>query len=246
LALTEFQDGLSCQVRQGDVVVHWYDPDPSKPRQFPLHMAIHVGSAQVATGRVPRLRIRGLPEVRLEESIYLGDCWTGEKGGAWYANMLGRRLDVDEVRVQAVVLISELAITEYSQLETKCEWNESMVVDESRPLRGKYPLFLKGTCAHYVEWLYECAGLDLVAQDRLYDPDHRERLYPATQIHAFWRGEYPLDCLWDDRLRKYPDCKFGPPSEESAPEPEAAGAPPKESEPNAQPAAPIIPSADSE
>ncbi len=210
MALTHFNKCVSCSIRPGDVIVHWHDPDPVNPRQFPLHVSIYVGAGEVTAGESPRLRIRGLPESRRNQD-FLGDAFTGDKG-AWFANMAGQRLDVDDVQLQEVVINSEAAQLELSQLDVPCEWNENMMLDPVRTIRGGIPLFLKGTCAHYVEWLYESVGLDLVNQQRVRDPDDPGRLYPAIQLHAFWCGKYPLNVPWDQRLRKYPDCLFGIPS----------------------------------
>jgi hypothetical protein len=177
-------------------------------------MCIYIGSPHATTGPLPRLRIRGLPESRTgAERDLLGDSWTGEKG-SWFANMVGQRLDVDEIQLQEVTLISQEATLEHNQLHSKCEWNEKMEVDPDRLLRGIHPLFMRGTCAHYVEWLYECAGIDIVVQEHVRDVKEPDRLHPGAQIHAFWTGSYPLDCPWDDRLRRYPDCLFGVPNQE--------------------------------
>ncbi len=215
MALTRFHAGDQCLLRPGDVIIHWHDPDPKQPREFPLHVAIYVGPrAQCANPK--GLMIRGLPATRSapqspDLESYLGDVCTGEKG-AWYANMAGRRLDVDEIRVEDVVLLSQEIVLEHSQLGTRCEWNEGMRVDTARLVRGALPLFVHGTCAHFVEYLYEGVGLDLVSQARLRDPSAPQRLYPALQLHAFWRGVYPLDGAWDDRFRRYPECLFGEPA----------------------------------
>ena len=211
MALVYFAEGVSCLVRPGDVVIHYHNPD--NRRRFPFHVCIHIGtpsgSTQEATGPSPRLKIRGLPESRVEEDL-LGDSWTGDKG-SWYANMVGMRLDADDIELKNVVMLSEATMREQSQLGRRCEWQEKMLLDPSRPILGEHPRFLGGTCAHFVEYLYEEAGLDLVNQDRVRfpEPEDADRLPPGAQVHAFYTGTYPLDCDWDERFRRYPDCTFG-------------------------------------
>jgi hypothetical protein len=77
--------------------------------------------------------------------------------------------------------------------------------------RGKFRLLLTCSCSRFVEYVYECLNLDIVDRTITRDPKQPNRTYPATQVHAFSTGQYPLSAQWDNRMASYPEClEIGP------------------------------------
>lgn len=198
MAITRVHDGERGPLRPGDVVFHW---EPRK-RRFPLHVGIYVGREVAEADRATILRVCGLPDGPKGER--LGEAsWNAEE--AYHLDIIGHRCDVDPIQLEYVVLLLQHAAPNCSQLigET-CAWSEKQDI---RVLPNGSRVFVSGTCAHFVEYIYEEANLDLVDQHKTFDPTNRERLYPSIQIRAFWRECYPLvEQEWNDALAKYPQC----------------------------------------
>jgi len=188
-------------VRPGEAVYHW-----SRKASFPLHAGIYAGESSTVSGPSPTLDVLSLPGTK--RAGMLGTSTWGEPGN-WHADILGLRPTVDETKLKEVLLIAQANATELSGLGQDCCWSKRLDIDPRRTTRDGIPLFLAGSCSQYVEFLYEQAGLDLVDQAYTYSIDHPNRLFPATQIHAFWTGQYPLRVSpWDPRLETYEACLF--------------------------------------
>jgi len=127
--------------------------------------------------------------------------------------IIGKRLDVSAQTLRQVVLLADHVLFEHSQFAEPFGWRWMALMradlDEGRPTPWGRPLFIRGTCAQFVEYLYESAGLDLVDQVVTCPPDGERDVLPGVQMHAFFRGMHPLSIGWDERLRGYPECLFG-------------------------------------
>jgi hypothetical protein len=209
----DLQADVQSAIRPGDVVFHYDEGD-----DFPLHVGLYIGAEQVVRSPLSPLSVRGLPGER--NAKYLGDSNWGEVG-TYQVHSFGQRLDVDNIQVKETVQISSVQMFEQSQLGQPCRWKEAckVQVDYDRPLADGIPRFVRGTCAQFVEFLYELAGLELLASKRetsgpwpwkvTFDPKDPKRIYPATQIHVFWSGNYGLRTPWDERYADFPACLFG-------------------------------------
>lgn len=217
-ALTSRESGI--EIRPGDVVFHH-----EEPARFPLHVGIYVGARQILSGPMQPLKVRGLP-AHPTESNFLGDSDWGIPG-SYTVEAIGRRRDnkTDPVLLSEVVHISRRQLFERPQIVARCEWDRAdhVDVDYVHTIGDGIPVFVRGTCAQFVEFLYEQAGLELIGsiaestevwpRKETYAPGKRRRINPATQAHVFWSGKYGLRGPWDDRYGAYPDCLFGEPSE---------------------------------
>lgn len=207
MAFTDLTRGESEEIWPGDAVFS-YRPEVHR---FPLHVGIYVGRPRRISGKNVQVRIRGLPYERGAD--LLGDSIWGTAGNSYQAHFVGRRRDVSRANIGEVVVVSAAVSLEHSRLGSKCEWArpEALDIDNRYPIRDGIPLFRRGTCAQFVEYLYESSGLDLIIQAITHHPNPKylKRIYPATQMHVFWRGAYALRSGWDPRYEKYPDCLFG-------------------------------------
>ncbi len=156
--------------------------------------------------RSQKLQVQGIPGQHGKE--LLGDSYWGSPGN-YQVDFVGQRFDVDPANVKEVALISSATANEHTQLGTECRWNTGMLLHPTRTILDGIPLFVQGTCGQFVEYLHECAGLDLIDQAVTYDPKAPQRVNPATQLHVFWTAVYGLQTNWDVRYEKYPDCMFG-------------------------------------
>ena len=217
---------LETALLKGETEIIWpgdavFCYDPAIERRFPLHVGVFIGIEQEVSPQSREVEVRGIPDKPY--TLLLGESvWGGV--GRYHADVIGRRRDFGRPAIHDVALLSEAVATEHS-LIGKCKWNSKMELDYGRPIRDGIPRFVKGTCTHFVEYLYEYsyAELNLVDQYQplrgadkgsTYDPEHPNKIYPATQMHAFWRGSYPLRITpWDKRLGKpdksYDECLFG-------------------------------------
>jgi len=112
--------------------------------------------------------------------------------GEYRADIIGQRLGVDETAVAGIVLLAQRHQIELPKFNSKCLWAKDKTEFEPRAKLEGAPLLTRSNCAYYVEYLYEIAGLDIVDQVYTSNPVNPGWLDPATQAHAFWRGEYPL------------------------------------------------------
>lgn len=219
MAVLCLHEGEQGTIRKGDVVFHW---DPSSTL-IPLHVGIYIGdkcaidqNSIICVSGIPRSRI--CPVADPDDSEYadpkiLGAAHWGEMG-EYSPRIIGQNLDIDEVKLKEVVILmyalrTELAALPASQ-QCACHWSSHLIIDHDRTFAGGLPTFRQGSCSQFVEYIYELAGIDIVQQASTYEPSQPQRLYPATQIHAFWVGEYPFGCEeWHPDLEKYPNCKYG-------------------------------------
>ena len=201
-------------IQPGDVVFH---NDPAEER-FPLHVGVYIGTEHRISTPMTPLAVRGLPGTR-GHGDHLGDSKWGEQG-AYQVHSIGQRKDVEAIQIKEVVAISAAQMFEQSQIAQPCRWKKpsKVYVDYDRPFADGLPRFVRGTCAQFVEFLYEMAGIELLASGPetgswprkvTFDPEHPKRIYPATQMHIFYAGQYGLRTAWDPRYAKYPDCLFG-------------------------------------
>jgi len=203
--LHQIHRGENCEnIRPGDVVFSY------KPavRAWPLHAGIYAGREKPVRPGRGNLEVVGVPDPLSERQNFLGcSNWTATT--EYVPSIIGRRVeDADPIQVKEVKIVATAMIRMHRAIGTSCEWKRTRIVSATRYVLDGIGLFEQGTCTHFVEYCYENAGLDLVDQDYTRDPDEPHRIYPATQIHVFLRGSYPLRCQWDSRLRYYPDCLF--------------------------------------
>lgn len=197
--LTRLHNAEFAHIVGGDVVYHW-SPDA----EFPLHAGIYVGDGRSVAAK-DALEVESLPAT--PHSLVLGRAiWGFDE--QWHTDLVGQRRDVDIVLVKQAALVADAVTTEHRLIGSSCRWNRKAIVDRTRTIRDGIPLFIQGSCSQFVEYVYEGIDLDLVKQEVTYDPASPDRIYPATQIHAFWRDRYPLTTPWDARLSHYPDCLF--------------------------------------
>lgn len=197
MAITRVHAGEGGPLRPGDAV---FGVDP-EDEELALHVGIYVGPEIGGAGGETALRVRGLPCTPSNPA--LGES-SWNTAGCWRLVVVGYRRDVDPAQLKEVILLAERVAAEHSPLGTTCGFHTKSIV---RAAPSGFPLFVAGSCSHFVEYLYELAGLDLVDQQQTFDPKHRERLYPSTQIRAFWSERYPLlEQPWRDALARYPDC----------------------------------------
>jgi len=194
-------------IRPGDAVFDTREHEAG----FPLHVGVYVGDREPITPR-PALLVQGLPRAPGKGSMKTATWGTDEN---YQPDEVGQRLDVDEVEVALVCLYARGIEAELPALGHYIQWKERREIDPTRVTRDGLPLFVRGTCSHYVEFLYEYAELDLVDEERTPAPENEGRprdewrLHPMTQLHAFWRGSYPLAVPWDARLADWDECLFG-------------------------------------
>jgi hypothetical protein len=208
------QSGIT--IRPGDVVFQY----EAQEVRYPLHTGIYVGAEQAIDSPNPRLRVCGLPGHRDYSDRFLDESVWGD-AGEFKADLIGQRKDVDPVIVKEVVHISRLQLAERPQIFSRCEWKnpKQVRVDLTRSVGDVLGVFIQGSCAQFVEFVYEQAYLPLLAtnpqaagpwpQKFTFDPENPRRIYPATQIHVFYAGEYGLREPWDARYADYPACIFG-------------------------------------
>ncbi|EYF08437.1 Hypothetical protein CAP_3966 [Chondromyces apiculatus DSM 436] len=109
------------------------------------------------------------------------------------------RLYVDVTRLRPA---AEPSTPEWDRLR-RVKWRSKRQMDD---LHGEQVL-MAGTCSQFVEYIYEKADLDLVDQDRTFNPQDSERIYPSTQLRAFHLDSYPLvEKPWREALSRYPAC----------------------------------------
>ena len=204
----------SGEIRPGDVV---FSHNP-QCETYPLHVGIYIGSAlQRVRNDSPEisidvcslpgkfqgraLGIRSWPEA---DNISMTERYR------YVITMVGQRLDVEVEIVEQVALLAKQSEFEHSHQGNVHGWGwtlqRSATADPLWQTPGGRPVFTHGTCAQFVEFLYEQVGLDLVDQRTTCRPAPEPDIHPATQMHAFWRGVYPLSEPWQDYMGKYPEC----------------------------------------
>lgn len=194
-------------IRPGDVVFC-----RSREVEYPLHVGVFAEtSSREVAGPKPEILVRGLPNLRpvdgqADTELTLGSSLWSASAENWRADAVGAMKARAEARIREVLLVAEAHAELLTELD-ECHWvePEKICVDSTRLVLDGVPLFLRGTCAQYVEYLYAAAGLMIVAPETR-DPANPQRVYPATQLRAFWLGEYPLSQPWADELREYPKC----------------------------------------
>lgn len=199
MAVVVVHIGESGSARTGDAVYCLTD-DP----QYPLHAGIYVGLTEFnvprddASGDFPR--VVSLPGSTRDQ--YGANTPWGSRAAGWKIDLVAQRRDEaadDDTRKAAAFLAKEL-VSKTPPFFSK----ENCAIDRGRLVRGEFPLMISGSCSQFVEYVYECAGLDIVDQNVTFNPEEPRRVYPALQIRAFWTGSYPLSCPWDPLLACYP------------------------------------------
>jgi hypothetical protein len=188
-------------VRPGDAVF-----DYEAGRDYELHVGVFIGARQSYPSSGAYLEVSGIPGHSGGSNL---DVANWGSPGEYHADIIGQRLDADESNIKQVALLSLAVMAEHSQLGTRCTWKRRAIIDSALRIRDGIPLFKRGTCAQFVEYLYENSGFDLIQQEITFDPMHPHRLYPASQIHVFWSGKYSLQSAWDKSYERYPECLFG-------------------------------------
>ncbi len=213
MALLRLRSGERGTIRPGDAVFDTREHEPG----FPVHVGIYVGDTQDVDSSTI-LEVQGVPRAPNANSMKQPASWNTP--GNYVPDEVGQRLDVDPIAVLEVRMLASSQMIEASLLcgGKPIRWRQHRRIDETRRTRDGIPLFLEGTCSHFVEYVYEAAGLDLVDEEITTHPDNQSRprdtwrLSPMTQVHAFWTGRYPLRVPWDDNLANmshWEACLFG-------------------------------------
>jgi hypothetical protein len=205
MALLSVKGGCTGTVRRGDVVFDTQEHELG----YPVHVGVMLGDKCPLVGTTT-LDVQGLLPIAPKQAP-LGTASWGS-AGQYQPDLIGQRLDVDEVLVNEVALLAISVQHEGSQLPGGVRWKKSRKIDTTVPMRDGVGLFLRGTCSHYVAYLYESVGIGLVSSATTFDPKDQERAYPTAQMHALFVGTYPLDCAWDSRFAEWPGCIFGEPT----------------------------------
>lgn len=211
--IVRLKDGERRDLRAGDAL---YDVTTCYPLFYSVkqqtypqpHVGISLVEADDYDGARP-VTVLSLPGLS-DRGNFLGSArWPGLSG--WRPDVMGKRLGVSDEEIAEVVLVWNDVSKETSKLgqdvhfTRSIEWKEQQLykkVDHTRPILG-HPLFVSGTCVGFVEYCYECAGLDLVDDSVL----SRATLLTTFQMNAFYTGIYPLrPDLDNDRLLTYPEC----------------------------------------
>jgi hypothetical protein len=203
MALIDLLKGDSGTIRPGDAVFQ-YDPNAE---EFQLHVGIYAGREPLFIHKTPpKLEVHGLPAHPNGESLG-GSEWCTP--GEYQASLVGRHLNIPKLRIKQIALISSSYMPDRSVFS--CVWKSKLRIHPTKKTREGFPAIVSGTCSHYVELMYENAGLDLISQRKTHhpDPNQAKRIFPASQIHIFWRGQYPLRGAWDRRYQEYDACLFG-------------------------------------
>lgn len=194
-------------IRPGDAVFNY-----RRGARFPLHVGVYVGRKKRVKTSQHGLIVCGLPYCPV--SSELGEAaW--ESRGNYSADIIGQRLDVDEASVKQIALLSKAFVSRLSQLGQRCTWGRSPIIHETETVLDGISLFVQGTCAQYIEYLYDESGLDLILEKETHNPADEKRIYPACQIYVFWSARYGLNSSWDRRYESYPSCLFGPRSQKA-------------------------------
>jgi len=207
MALLRLHSGECGAIRPGDAV---FDTRGGEP-EYPVHVGIYVGETQDIDGSTV-LQAQGSPRAPGKGSMQVAPWNTP---GNYAADEVGQRRDVDPVAVLSVRMLAGAVLLEVAQLGSYIRWEARRRIDTTRTMRDGIPLFLEGTCSQFVEYLHEAAGLDLVDEEVTACPENAGqprdawRLFPTTQVHAFWTGAYPLRVPWDDKLAGWDACLFG-------------------------------------
>jgi hypothetical protein len=214
--IVRLHNGEKGRVCPGDAVFDVTDPFPVELEGRGEFGQPHVGIAALERddydGQTP-IEVVGLPSARYGEDVgvFLGLApWPGLSG--WHPDVLGRMKDVPEVRRSDVLLVWNDVSKENSKLGQDLHFTRSIKwkrrpykkLDPTRTILG-HPLFISGTCAGFVEYCYECAGLDLVDDNIILSSGMT--MLTTFQMNAFFREKYPLqpDCN-NVRLMSYPEC----------------------------------------
>jgi hypothetical protein len=151
-----------------------------------------------------RILVVGLPAD--PNSSKIGDGFWPDCG--WKLGAIGQMKNVSDVRVADVVLSWSKYRKDVSKLGDKfwfardASWTEENYQYKTTAATSTGSTFA-GTCVGFVEFCYEQAGLDIVADDAL----DLSTLPTTVQMHAFYREEYPLQFDPNDaRLLSYPAC----------------------------------------
>lgn len=171
---------------------------------YPLHAGIYVGLTECNFPRDDSAeefpRVVSLPgRSRSQEGA--NTPW-GSHSAGWKIDLIAQRIDEaanSETLKEAAFLAKEL-VSKTPPFFSK----ENCELDRDRLVRGEFPLMISGSCSQFVEYVYECAGLDIIDQKNTFNPEEPNRVYPALQIRAFWTGNYPLRCPWDPLFAYYP------------------------------------------
>ena len=199
--LVRIHAGEAGEVRPGDAVFSW-----TPKAKYPLHVGVHVGERPVPVVRGEPTIVLGLPY--MPKATTLGVAWW-EQAGQYRVSAVGARTeDADPIAVKRIALLARSYVPDLALHPTsdRVKWDEELEIDETRSSTARTPLFVRGYCSDFVEFLYEQAGLDLVRQDLTHPPGMKGRSIPSAQALAFHRGVYPLKRRWRAEYADYPDC----------------------------------------
>ena len=192
----------------GDVLYDVQKPyglfyDDAHPKLLCAHAGIVLEDSPHCNEK-SKIVVLGLPD--WSDGGSLGSALWPDCG--WTAGLIGQRRDVPpEVLAEVVNQWSETE-KDVSRLGPDLRYAGSVKWSGDAPYKNVLTVagrrrFISGTCVGYVEFCYEEAGLDLVADDLL-----KLHTLPTTfQMSAFDRERYPfMPDLSDESLLSYPSC----------------------------------------
>ena len=177
--------------------------DATHPELACAHAAI-ILEDDVKCDEKSRIMVLGLADRTAGSS--LGTAFWPDCG--WTAGLIGQRRDVSPEVLADVALQWSDTEKDVSRLGGDLRYAGSIKWSDEVPyknvlIRSGRRTFISGTCVGYVEFCYEEAGLDLVADDAL----NLKTLPTTFQMSAFDRELYPFSPdLSDESLLSYPSC----------------------------------------
>lgn len=199
-------------VYPGEVIFSVVEEDP-----FPVHVMICVEEQETDINQGDPLRVCGIPGRRGDRHLGVVILNDVASAGGFKPSFVGQRWDQPVDALREIAYEATLTAADHSQYGRRFGWGWKMVraVDEVAAIvpevHGERPIFTRGTCAQFVEYLYRRRSLAILAAETR-DPAGATDIYPTAQMHAFYRGQYPLRVEpWDPRLADLGQCRFGPP-----------------------------------
>jgi hypothetical protein len=192
------------RVRPGDIVA---DVSTSRDLRYPMHVGIFAEpmARNLPSGAIA-VSVVSVPGVPGGNSLGETQWHYPAVAGAYTADAIGQRGDVDEARLGEIFALWTILRAEMSARRRSCKWN--IRFRTAGRLRRNGVWFVKSaTCTQFANYLYILAHIKLVNKSCRVPADPH-RIFPGSVLNAFWRGDYPVRA-WDNRMQRYPDCLYG-------------------------------------
>jgi hypothetical protein len=204
MAILKLHEDLAGTVRIGDAVYSLVrDEDGVIVFGAPLHAGIFTGDEDIqVTGLLPQMQVSDRPAGKGPCQISHWNCGTNQ---GYRVDVVGQRVeDVDPIQVKVVATIAHSSRFDQSLLPGDCcAWSH---FEQTRDVLDGIPLFVRGSCTHFVEYCYTHAGLPILNRTVTRDPHEPFRIRGATQVYVFAHALYNQEIVWRDELAAYPGC----------------------------------------